>query len=232
MLVIGPDIFTSETLDDNHHHVLFLEGGRISRLMNGLEYLRHLGLALEEIRHLELVETIGTDKRERRVEYDARLRRTIAIVVGVRYGDGSYIACPSASHTSHAERRVSQERYKGGNGVRLPLQLTIIQLGCHVTLPHAIHQQGCQEEEIPVVQRLLPEDAAQVVLIAELMEYGNGGAAHGVLEIHGIAEVEYQREGIYDYKHPLAYLVVRGVLLLVNREEHHHHPKGIGVEHG
>ena len=76
---------------------------------------------------------------------------------------------------------------------------------------------------------LLSEDAAEVVLIAKLLEHGDGGAAHGVLEVDSVAEVHNQSQGVYYYKHPAAYLVVCRIFLSANREKHHHHPECICV---
>ena len=79
---------------------------------------------------------------------------------------------------------------------------------------------------------LLSEDATEVVLIAKLLEHGDGGAAHGVLEVDSVAEVHNQSQGVDYYKHPATNLVVCWILLAAYREKHHHHPEGIGIEDG
>ena len=122
VFVVGTDILTSETLDDNHHDILLFEGlGRIGWLADGVEDGHHLGLGFKVVGHLETIEAIGANQREGGVEYDARLCGTIAVVVGIRDGDGAHITGPATSHSCYAEGRVSQQGKKGGYGVRLPL---------------------------------------------------------------------------------------------------------------
>ena len=231
VFVVGSDVFPSEALDDDDHYVFLFERG-VGGVMDGVKDLCHFGFIGEVVGHLELIEAIGADEGKGCVEHDAGLGGAVTVVVGIGDGDGAHVTGPAASHASHTEGGIGEQGEEGGDGIGFPLQLSVVEAWRDVKSPHAIGQDGCQEEEIPVGKGFLTEDAAEVVFIAELMEYGDGGAAHGVLEVDGIAEVDDQGEGVDNDKHPAAQRVVGGVLLTTDGEEHHHHPENVGIEDG
>ena len=111
MLVVVADVFASETLNDNHHHVLCLKVEAVGWLhvVNGVEHGCHRGFVLEKVGHLEVILADGTDQGEGRVEHYARFGGRVAIVVGIRYGDWTDIARPATSHACHAERGEAQQ---------------------------------------------------------------------------------------------------------------------------
>ena len=75
---------------------------------------------------------------------------------------------------------------------------------CAVELPQGQHDGQEEHHEIPVANELAADDASQLLVAAELVEYRRGGAAHGELEIDHVAEVRGQPEGIEREEHPLA----------------------------
>ena len=83
-----------------------------------------------------------------------------------------------------------------------------------------------------MAQGLSGKDAPEVALVLELLEDGGRRAPHGVTEIHRVAEVHRQAQGVDDDIHAAADGVPEARLLQVQREEHHHHPQGVGVEDG
>ena len=107
ILVIRPYIFSAKTLNDNHHHILLHEWMAALRLMNRGVYLLQL-LSIIIGNDLEVVLADGTYQRERGIQHQTRFCRTVAVVIGIRHGDRTNVARPTATHTSHAKRYKAQ----------------------------------------------------------------------------------------------------------------------------
>ena len=58
-----------------------------------------------------------------------------------------------------------------------------------------------------MVDKLSTDDAAQVALVREFAEHRCGSAAHGVLEIDSVGQIDGQSKTIYHYIEPLTILV-------------------------
>ena len=200
--------------------------------MEGCEDFLHLCLARKVFGYLKDIRVECADKGKGCIKHDASLRRTVAVVVGIGDGDGSDITRPTSTHTCNTERSIGQQRQERADGVGFPLQLTVIEMGLDIEFHHTPKDDGCQEKEVPMAQRLLPDDTPQIVLVAEFMEDGASRPSHGILEIHRITEVDDKGEDIHHDEHPLADRLIGRILLTAHGEEHHDHPEGVRIEDG
>ena len=66
-----------------------------------------------------------------------------------------------------------------------------------------------------MVQQFGEEDAAEVVLVAELAEDARSGATQGVREVGRVAEVDDQRQSVHDDEQPLTETMIARCFLQV-----------------
>ena len=78
------------------------------RLLDGVEYLLQLFVIIVGY-HLEVVGAESTYQRERCVQHQSRLRRSVTVVVGVTDSDRTDVTRPTATHAGYAERRKAQQ---------------------------------------------------------------------------------------------------------------------------
>ena len=232
-MVIGTDILAAKALDDDDDDILRAEGRRgVRGHVDGCEDFLHLCLTRKVFGYLKDIRVESADEGEGCIEHDASLRRTVAVVVGIGDGDRSDITRPTSTHACDTEGGIGQQRQERADGIGFPLQLTVVEMGLDVEFHHPPEDDGCQEEEVPMAQRLLSDDTPQVVLVAEFMEDGACRPSHGILEIHRITEVDDEGEDIHHDEYPFADRLISGILLTAHGEEHHDYPKSVRIKDG
>ena len=200
--------------------------------MHGGIDLCQFGRVAEVRRFLEHLLVDGANERERRIQHDGSLDRLVHILVGVADGDRTHGCRRTATHAKHAQRNVGHEdgevqQVVDPQGMRLRTTFrTDIQHPQHRDDEHS------SQHEIPVVQQFYADDAAQVLLVAELVEHRHRGPSAGVLEIDGIDKVHDHAEPIDDDKDPLCHRLPGVALFPMLRKEHEHDVEHVGIENG
>ena len=111
MFVVGPDIAACKAFYDDDHNVFRSARCEVrgARIVYGVEDGLQLILITIVCHDLKVVFPEGSDERERSIQDNAGLHRTVTVVVRVRDGDGTDIARPATTHTGNTKRDKGQQ---------------------------------------------------------------------------------------------------------------------------
>ena len=171
----------------------------------------------------------GADNGERSVQYQRGIVWAYNELIGRADLDWTVVppasahACPAKISTHQQRKRLHRIVTTEGND--LPL-------GRHIAEEKEEHERNKEQYQIPVVQKLVAHDAAQLVISAELAEKSHRGAACRVLEINAVGQVDGHAETVDHQKESAANPLPDGILLQVQRQEDQHHKKDVGIGNG
>ena len=80
-----------------------------------------------------------------------------------------------------------------------------------------------------MVEELHTDDTADVPFVAELREYGGGGASHGVFEIHAVGEVGSYARSVDNDIYPLGCHLPSPRFLIMQWDKHQQCIQDIGI---
>ena len=83
-----------------------------------------------------------------------------------------------------------------------------------------------------MTQKLFADNAAKIAFILEFPKHRCRRSSHGIPEIHGVHQVDSQRNAVDNDKQHLANTMIAGTFLQVQRKEHHNDVEGIGIKDG
>ena len=233
-LVVETEVLLAEALQNEHHHVLGLEGHAVGRLVYG----RIEGACLlvgEVVGHTHGFLAQRPIYRERCIEHDARLGRTVYILIGVGDGDGAHGMGEAASHASHAEGH-GKGQHQHLREIVGEHQASGVELwtGSNEELPQQPRDNACQQHQIPVGQELLGHDFRHVAcpLVAKLGKDRSGGALAGVGKIDAIHQVGIDGHRVAHHVNPSHHAIEPLLLFPVQREEQKQNDQRVGIENG
>ena len=147
----------------------------------------HICLVFEIGRYCEYVFANGSDERERRVQHQCSIGRSLGVLVGIGDGDGTHGSSKTTSNTGNTERH--NENQTG------QIEGVVFLWRC-VKPPEEPHDTHKQQHEIPMMNELRSDDTAQIPFVGKLAEYRRCRTTHCILEIDGIGKIDSQCDTI------------------------------------
>ena len=110
-------VVASEALDNEHHDILAVEGdgvppGGVHRTIDTLQFV-----SPEVVRHHKDGLADGANQRERGVQHQGRIGRTLSILVGIGNGDGAHGRCEAPTHACHTQWCKQHQTQRGADDV-------------------------------------------------------------------------------------------------------------------
>ena len=232
ILIQCTNIFTTEALDNHHHHILLAEWdavrGKLTDRRIDLVQLSFLKVVGDD----KYILADGTNQRERSVQDQCRIFRTVYVLVGIADGDRAHGFRKASPHPSDTQRDEQQQGQNLDTVILHPRLDSYHLLRHDIKLAKSDNQDDCQQDQIPMVQQFHSKYTSQISFVTELAEDGCRGASSRVLEIDSIRQIDADGQGIDYHKHPLCQLLPTCPFLVMKRKKHQYHVEGVGVHDG